>query len=264
MRRIEKTFRNLKREGRSALIPFITAGDPSLEITKSLVLEMEKKGADIVELGVPFSDPLADGPTIQAASERSLRKGTTLEKVLLTVKQLRGKTEIPLVLMTYYNPLYQFGLNRFIKEAVSKGVDGVIVPDLSPEEGEDLMRKAGKAGLALIFLLAPTSSPKRIRLVGARTKGFLYYVSLTGVTGARDNLSSTIRSSLRKIRTHTDKPIAVGFGISSPEQARAVASWAEGVIVGSALVGLIARNQKSRNLVNLVGNFVGRLSRAIK
>ena len=264
MRRIEKTFRNLKREGRSALIPFITAGDPDLEITKSLVLEMEKKGANIVELGVPFSDPLADGPTIQAASERSLRKGTTLEKVLLAVKQLRGKTEIPLVLMTYYNPVYRFGLNRFIKEAVSKGVDGVIIPDLSPEEGEDLRRKAGKAGLALIFLLAPTSSLKRIRLVGARTRGFLYYVSLTGVTGARDNLSSTIPSSLRKIRSHTDKPIAVGFGISSPEQARAVASWAEGVIVGSALVSIIARNQKSRNLVKLVGNFVGKLSRAIK
>jgi tryptophan synthase alpha chain len=261
--RIERTFENLKREGRTALIPFLTAGDPDLETTKSLVLEMEKKGADIVELGIPFSDPLADGPTIQASSERSLKKGTTLKKVLLIVKELRKKTEIPLVLMTYYNPVYQFGLNRFVKEAVRNGVDGVIVPDLSPEEGENLRKKAEKEGLALIFLLSPTSSLKRIRLVAEKTKGFLYYVSLAGVTGARDKLSSTIRSSLAKIRGWTDKPIAVGFGISRPEQAREIASWAQGVIVGSALVNIIAKNQKNKNLVKLVGDFISKLNKGV-
>jgi tryptophan synthase alpha chain len=262
--RIERTFENLKKEGRAALIPFITAGDPSLETTKSLVLEMEKRGADIIELGIPFSDPLADGPTIQASSERSLKRGTSLEKVLLAVKELRKKTEIPLVLMTYYNPVYQFGLDRFIKEMLKNGVDGAIIPDLSPEEGENLRKKTAKEDLALVFLLAPTSSLRRMRLIAEKTKGFLYYVSLTGITGARNELSSTIRSSLVKIRRYTDKPVAVGFGISKPEQVREVASWAQGVIVGSALVNIIARNQRNKNLVKLVGDFISRLSQATK
>ena len=264
MSRIGEKFEELRLKGEKAFIAFITAGDPDLETTGSLVMELEKRGVDIIELGVPFSDPLADGPTIQAASERALKNKVCLKDILGLVKNLRGRMESPLVLMTYYNPVYKYGLEKFAGDAARAGVDGVIIPDLPPEEGKELKAHAGKVGLDTIFLVAPTSTPERIKLVAENSTGFIYYVSLTGVTGARDKLTGTIKPTLRKIRRFTKKPVAVGFGISKPYQVREVASFAEGVIVGSAIVRKIEENLGHRGLTRQVGSFVERLVRAAK
>jgi len=234
--RIEKLFKKLKTQNKKAFIPYIMAGDPSIEKTKEIVLMFEECGADIVEIGVPFTDPLADGPTIQRAAERALENGVTLKKVIALVKDLRQKTKIPLVLMTYYNPVFKYGEERFIADAKDAGVDGVIIPDLPPDEAGEFTRLAKNAAIASIFLLAPTSTEDRIRKVASASTGFIYYVSITGITGAQLLLDSSIEKAITGIRRITDKPIAVGFGVSTPDEAKAVAGVSNGVIIGSAIV----------------------------
>jgi tryptophan synthase alpha chain len=235
--RIQETFEALKGRGEKALIPYIMAGDPSLAVTESLVLALEQGGADLIELGVPFSDPIADGPVIQQAAERALHSGTTLKKILSTVTNLRKTTSIPLILMAYYNTIMAMGIEPFCALAVQAGVDGLIVPDLPPEES-DLLYDAARAagGPVMIFLLAPTSTADRRRAVMKRTHGFIYYVSLTGITGAKLTDLSRVRQSVEHLQHTSRKPVAVGFGIASADQAREVAQFADGVIIGSALV----------------------------
>ncbi|MBI3353488.1 MAG: tryptophan synthase subunit alpha [Nitrospirae bacterium] len=256
MSRIEKVFKKLKDNNQKALIPFITAGDPDLDKTGELVMAMEKAGADIIELGVPFSDPIADGPIIQRASYRALKGGVSLRKILGLVKDLRRETSVPIVLMTYYNPVFKYGLSEFVKDAVGEGVDGIIVPDLPPEEGRGIIEEGMKAGLDTIFLIAPTSTRERIKMISALSRGFIYYVSLTGVTGARESLPTEVEESVKRIKKAADKPIAVGFGISTAEQAKRISSFADGVIIGSAIVGLIERNTGNPDLVRIVSEFV--------
>ncbi|MFH1563030.1 MAG: tryptophan synthase subunit alpha [Nitrospirota bacterium] len=258
--RIDLKFKELLAKGQKALITFITAGDPNLELTYELVLEMERSGADIIELGVPFSDPLADGPVIQAASERALKNGTTLTKVLDLVKTLRNTTQVPIALLSYYNPIYKYGVAQFVKDAGDVGVDGVIIPDLPPEEAGELKHESESKNMATIFLLAPTSTPARIRLISHASTGFIYYVSLTGITGMRAGLEGTLEDSLRQIRLITNKPIAVGFGISTKEQVHKVTSIADAAIVGSAIVNLIGKHGKDPQLVEIIGDFVATLS----
>ncbi len=235
-------FRKLKKQGKKAFIPYTMAGDPSLEKTKDTVLLFEQCGADIVELGVPFSDPLADGPTIQRASERAIRNGVTLRQVIGLVKEIRQETRIPLVLMTYFNPVFRYGTGNFIKDAVHAGADGVIIPDLPPEEAEDVIKLSKEARLDTIFLLAPTSTNDRIRKVTRASSGFIYYVSITGITGSGLLLDGSMEALISQIRKYTKKPVAAGFGISTPEDASAVSKIADGVIVGSAIVRRLHAN----------------------
>jgi tryptophan synthase alpha chain len=265
MSRIKNTFNRLKKKNETALIPYVMAGDPNLATTKTLILEMEKAGCDIVELGAPFSDPLADGPTIQKAAIRSLKNHTSIADVLGLVADVRTESRIPLILMTYYNLIFHYGEERFVKDAVAAGLDGVILPDLPPEEAGTLVPLAKKAGLDTIFLLAPTSTDERIKLVCKVSQGFVYYVSLTGVTGARaGSVQSSVADSLHKIKRVTDKPVAVGFGISSPDQAAQVAQWgADGVIVGSALVKVIEENTGSPELIAKAAAFVKALKQGV-
>lgn len=260
MNRIDKKFIQLKKEGRKAFIAFITAGYPDLATTARLVLELERKGADIIELGVPFSDPMADGPIIQASSEYSLKKGTNLVKILDLVKRLRKDTALPICLMTYYNPVFCFGDKPFVDKALACGVDGVIIPDLPPEEASEFIRYANKKGLANICFVAPTSSKARIKTISRVAKGFIYYVSLTGVTGERQTIAGDLKTNLAKIKRVTCKPVCVGFGISSATQARQVQRICDGIIVGSAIVKKIKENIGRSDLVKRVGNFVGRLN----
>jgi tryptophan synthase alpha chain len=236
--RIGKKFDQLKREKRKALITFITAGDHSLDFTRRLVPEMAAAGADIIELGVPFSDPMADGPTIQLSSERSLASGTTLSAILATVKNIRQDCDVPLLLMGYYNPVFVYGVERFCADAADAGVDGVLLVDLPPEESAGFSRLAAAAGLDLISLLTPTSDLSRIRKVKKIGRGFIYYVSVAGVTGARATVAQDIGAMVKMIRETASLPVAVGFGISTPAQAAAVAQLADGAVVGSALVKL--------------------------
>lgn len=244
--RIQATFAQLHARGEKALIPYIMAGDPTLAMTESLVLALEQGGADLIELGVPFSDPIADGPVIQQAAERGIHSGTTLKKILATVTNLRKKTSIPLILMAYYNSLMAMGIKDFCANAVQAGVDGVIVPDLPPEESDLLYHAAQAAGGPVsIFLLAPTSTAERRRVVIQRSHGFIYYVSLTGITGAKLTDLSQVRQSVQQLQQTSRKPVAVGFGIASAEQAREVGQFADGVIIGSALVRHIGEHHSA-------------------
>ncbi|MBI3603175.1 MAG: tryptophan synthase subunit alpha [Nitrospirae bacterium] len=261
--RLERKFGDLRAKGEKALIAYIMAGDPSLHETEALVLQLEQSGADIIELGVPFSDPIADGPVIQKAAERALRSGTSLRKILQTVASLRSKTQIPLVLMAYYNTIYALGEAAFCKRAVEAGVDGVIVPDMPPEEAGPLEAVAEQTGLQTIFLLAPTSTPARRTVVARRSRGFLYYVSLTGITGAKLTNLAEVRRNVAKIRRATDVPVAVGFGIATPQDAAQVAGIADGVIVGSAIVRQVGEHQHDPGLPERVGRFVRSLKAAI-
>lgn len=238
MGRIADTFTKLQREGKKALVTFITAGDPDLETTGRLIPILGAAGADIIELGVPFSDPMADGPVIQLASERALAAGTTLEGILALVRNVRLTTQIPLVLMGYYNPILQYGPERFVKDAACAGVDGVLLVDLPPEEAAGFRKIADAAGITTIFLLTPTSDDARMRKVSTLGSGFLYYVSVTGVTGARQQVDVSVADRVSEIRTRTKLPVVVGFGVSTPEQAAQIAPCADGVVVGSALVKL--------------------------
>ena len=239
MSRIQKRFEWLKSNSEKALVAFITAGDPDLDTTRDLFPAIEEGGADIIELGVPFSDPLADGPVIQAASQRSLKSGTTLKKIIQLVRDIRQSSQLPIVLMTSFNPVFVYGQEAFVKDAVEAGVDGVIIPDLPPEEAGDFDALAQAKALDVIYLLAPTSTPDRIEMVGTRSRGFIYYVSLTGVTGTRNSLAKSVEEKVTRIKQATSLPVLIGFGISGPQQARAASKCSDGVIVGSAIVRMI-------------------------
>ncbi len=234
--RITGKFKEILRKEGKAFIPYIMAGDPNIGRTRELIRMLEECGADIIELGVPFSDPLADGPTIQKAAQRALDEGVTLKKVIELVGSVRMNTQIPIILMTYYNPIFKYGEERFAHEASAAGVDGIIVPDLPPEEAGNLIKHAGKSGLDTIFLLAPTSTDDRILKVAKASTGFIYYVPITGITGSKLSMAPSVGSHIAKIRSVTGKPIAVGFGISTPEEAAGISLLADGVIVGSAIV----------------------------
>lgn len=263
-KRIDAVFAALKQKKEKALIAFITAGDPDFAVTKDIVLTLEKNGADIIELGIPFSDPMADGPTIQASSERALKNGATLDGVLKTVKEIRKASEIPIVLFGYYNPILSYGLKKFARDARLAGADGALVVDLPPEEAGDFKKELDNVNMDLIFLLTPTSDDERMKLVAKRASGFIYFVSVTGVTGARAALSSGVESHVKKIKRHfTDLPVGVGFGVSTPEQAGQIAHFADGVVVGSAIINIIAKNKKTGDMLNEAGAFVAGLKKGM-
>jgi tryptophan synthase alpha chain len=261
--RIDRAFADLRTAGRKGLIPFLAAGDPSLDTTEQLVLEFAAQGADIIELGVPFSDPLADGVVNQRAYQRALAAGVTLPRILETVKRIRTRSDVPVVLMSYLNPIHRYGLKAFPTAARDAGVDGLIISDCPPEEMAEFQSNLEQAGVHAVLLLAPTSSAERIRRISAHAGGYLYYVSLRGVTGTRDALPPDLAEGIGRIRQVTKKPLAVGFGISTPEQASAVAKLADAVIVGSAIVARIESALNKPDLVLSVGAFVQTLRTAI-
>ncbi len=252
MTRITRRFQQLKAEGRKAFIPYITLGDPDLETSLRLVLALEKAGADIIELGVPFSDPLADGPVIQRAAERALAGGCNLRKTLAMVRELRTHTEIPLLLFSYYNPLYAYGFETLSEQARQCGLDGFLITDLSVEEAPGPVDVMIRNGLDSIFLAAPTSTEERIRKIAALSKGFIYAVSRTGV---QNSLSGELGSLMDRLRRFSSLPVAVGFGISRPEQVREAARMTDGVVVGSAIVSCIEENLGSPRLPEIVADF---------
>ena len=263
MNRIEDRFARLRKQRQKGLVVYIGAGDPTLEATRQLALEFDRIGVDILELGVPFSDPLADGLVNQLAAQRGLESGTTPPRVLETVAAIRRHSQIPIVLYIYFNLVHRHGLERFIQDAAQAGVDGLLVLDLPPEEAgryEVLMREAD---LCNIYLVAPTTPEERMELIVKRGKGFIYYVSREGVTGMQSKIADTITEMTSRIRAHTDLPIAVGFGISTPEQAAAAARSAEAVVVGSAIVNQIAQLGNSREMVAEVGRFVSQLAQTV-
>ncbi len=264
MNRITERFAQLQSAGQKGLIVYIGAGDPDLEATRRLALAFEKAGVDVLELGVPFSDPLADGLVNQLAAQRGLRSGTTPAKVLAAVAGLRLEARIPIVLYIYFNLIYHYGLERFIEDAARAGVDGLLVLDLPPEEAAAYESRMAEAGLAVIYLVAPTTPEDRVEKIVKRGSGFVYYVSREGVTGMQTQVSDTISSRVELIRAHTPLPVAVGFGISNPEQAKAVAAVADAIVVGSAIVNQIALHGQQPDLVPRVAGFVEALARAIK
>ena len=257
--RITQKFQELKESKKKAFIVFITAGDPNLKATRDLVLALEKNGADIIELGVPFSDPLADGPTIQAASQRSLKNNVNLNKILNLVAEIRKSSQIPIALMSYYNPIFKFGEKKFIEQAVSRGVDGVIVPDLPLEEGKELSLLAKRNGVVNILFLSLTTTVKRMKRIVDAASGFIYFVSLTGTTGARESIPLEVIQKIKAVKKLTDKPVCVGFGISTPEHVRLMNQAADGVIVGSAVVNQIHANAADSDLISRVSDFVKNL-----
>jgi tryptophan synthase alpha chain len=261
--KLDRTFTQLRQKGEKALITYVMAGDPSLQDTEQLVVELEQAGADIIELGVPFSDPIADGPVIQQAAERALRAGTSLRAILSMVAGLRKKTQVPLVLMAYYNSIHAFGPERFCQEAAQAGIDGLILPDMPPDEAGPLKVPAAAAGLPLIYLLAPTSTAERRTFVARQSQGFVYYVSLTGITGAKLVNLDDVGKNVEKIKKVTHVPVAVGFGVATPEDAAKVAAIADGVIVGSAIVKQIAAHQQKPDMVKQVAAFVCSLKTAM-
>ena len=241
MSRIADRFEALKAEGRGGLVTFVTAGDPDLDTSREILFGLAAAGADLIELGMPFSDPMADGPAIQAGSLRALKGGMTLKKTLALVAEFRKRdNETPVVLMGYYNPIYIYGTDAFTADAKAAGVDGLIIVDLPPEEVHEIEGPARAAGIDIIYLTAPTSDDARLPVVVARASGFVYYVSITGITGTRSAAIGDIQSAVERIRRHTDLPIGVGFGIKTPEQAAEIASVANAAVVGSALVDIIA------------------------
>lgn len=259
MGRIEATFARLRAAGQRALVPYFTAGDPSLEVTRQLVEEAAARGADVIELGLPFSDPLADGPTIQRAGERALAGGASLAKLLPVVATLRGQVAAPLVLMTYLNPLHRYGIEAATRDLARAGFAGLIVPDVPVEESRPLARAAAGAGLDLVQLAAPTSGPARLRRIARESRGFIYLVALTGITGERAELPPDLVALIRDLRAVTTKPICVGFGISTPAHVAEVVRHADGAIVGSAIVRQIEALQGDRALVRKVGEFIAAL-----
>jgi tryptophan synthase alpha chain len=264
MNRIVERFDRLKKTGQKGFVVYIGAGDPNLEATRQLALAFDQAGVDVLELGVPFSDPLADGLVNQLAAQRGLESGTTPVKVLETVRAIRKDSQVSVVLYIYFNLIHRHGFKKFIEDAASAGVDGLLVLDLPPEESENYEAMMRAAGLCVIYLVAPTTPDDRIELIVKRGTGFIYYVSREGVTGMQIKISDTIGQMTAKIRAHTQLPVAVGFGISNPEQARAVAASAEAIVVGSAVVNQIAQHGKSRDLVPKVTEFVQKLVTAIK
>jgi tryptophan synthase alpha chain len=264
MNRIVERFARLKREGKKGFIVYVGAGDPNLDATRRLALAFDQAGVDVLELGVPFSDPLADGLVNQLAAQRGLESGTTPPKVLKTVAAIRRDSQIPIVLYIYFNLIHKVGLDRFIKVAAKAGVDGLLVLDLPPEESDNYESLMRRAGLCHIYLVAPTTPEDRMELIVKRGAGFIYYISREGVTGMQTSVASNLASQVAKIRAHTNLPVAVGFGISNPKQAKLVASSSDAVVVGSAVVNQIAGHGKSPELVKRVGAFVKSLVSAVK
>jgi tryptophan synthase alpha chain len=259
MTRIGKLFENLKRDGRKGLIAYLTAGDPSPARTPELVEALVRGGADLVELGVPFSDPIADGPVIQRAGERALKAGTTLHKVLEIAKDIRRRSEVPLLLFTYLNPVVRYGLDRLAQDAAECGIDGCLLTDASVEEAHEYVGAMHKHGLDTVFLAAPTSTERRLKLVAKYSTGFVYLVSRTGVTGEQVSLSTAVAPLVRAMRAVTDLPLAVGFGISRPEHVAELATQVDAVVVGSALVRVIEKNLDNPKLAQELEAFVRQL-----
>lgn len=264
MNRIVARFSELKSKGQKGFVIYIGGGDPDLETTRQLALAFDQAGVDVMEIGVPFSDPLADGLVNQLAAQRGLESGTTPPKILSTVAAIRQKSQIPIVFYVYFNVLHKYGLKRFIQDSAQAGVDGLLVLDLPPEESENYEALMREAGLCVIYLVAPTTPAERIQFIVPRGSGFVYYVSREGVTGMQAKVSDTIAERTALIRQHTTLPIAVGFGISNPEQAKTVAANADAIVVGSAVVNQIAALGKSPDLVPRVQAFVQSLVQAIK
>lgn len=262
MGRIEAKFADLKRGDRRGLIPFITAGDPDLQTTELLLAELARAGADLIEVGVPFSDPVADGPVIQRASERALRNGVTLPVLLDSLGASRRRIEIPIVLFSYFNPLLQFGLERLASAARTAGVDGILVTDLVPEEASDWEKILQANAIDPIFLVAPTTSDARLKQITARARGFIYAISRTGVTGARQEMESAAEALVRRVRDCTDLPVAVGFGVTTAQHVRDVWRYADAAVVGSAIVQEIERSGSDGQVVRRAGEFVRGLLRA--
>jgi tryptophan synthase alpha chain len=268
--RIDRRFAELKTEGRAALVTFLTAGDPDPETSLALVQALPAAGADVIELGMPFTDPMADGPAIQMSSQRALKAGQTLKKTLELVRAFRGVDDAtPLVLMGYYNPIYVYGVDRFLRDAKSAGVDGLIIVDLPPEEDEELCLPALKAGLNFIRLATPTTDDKRLPAVLANTSGFVYYVSITGITGAATPDAGKVAAAVARIKRHTKLPVAVGFGVRTAEQAAGIASGADGVVVGSALVSVLKgsldlNDKATEKTVSGVVDLVAALARSVR
>ena len=265
MNRIDKKFQELRNQGAKAFMPYLCAGDPNPELTSKLLLTLEAAGADLIELGVPFSDPIADGPTVQRASERALTHHISLQQILEIVRSVRKQTDIPIAIMSYYNPIFRMGEDAFCQAAQDAGVDGVIIPDLPPEQAQLLLEVAPNYNLATIFLVAPTSPRERMQLIASVSTGFIYCVSVTGVTGARAMLSDEIAPMIAELRKHTDKPLSVGFGVSTPDQATQIAQIADGVIVGSAIVNVIEENiDDEAKLLTAVKQFASDLANGVK
>jgi tryptophan synthase alpha chain len=268
--RIEKRFEALQKEGRAALGAFITAGDPDYDTGLEILLGLADAGADMIEFGVPFSDPMADGPAIQASSLRALKAGMTLKKTLDMVRAFRKKDDTtPIVLMGYYNPIYIYGVDAFLKDAVAAGVDGLIVVDLPPEEEGELCLPAIEAGLNFIYLAAPTTDDARVPRVVEHASGFIYFVSITGITGTKSVVAKDVAGHVARIKRHTKLPVAVGFGIRTPEQAAEIARIADGAVVGSALVDVVAKNldKNGKAMSGLAGkvlDLVGQLAQGVR
>ena len=262
--RISGLFERCRADGRKAFIAYITAGDPSPAHTTRLVLALERGGVDLIEVGVPFSDPIADGPVIQRASDRALRAGTNLAQVLNIVREIRRDSQIPLLLFSYMNPLLRHGFERLGAEAADAGVDGVLLTDLSIEEGQEPAAKLRAHGLDTVFLAAPTSTERRLRLIAERSSGFIYLVSRTGVTGEQQSLASSARTLTQKMRELTDLPLAIGFGVSTPDQVAEVAQLADGVVIGSAIVRFIEGNAEAPDLPERLEKFVSELTAPLR
>lgn len=262
MSRLTTRFSELQSHGAKALVTFITAGDPDIATTERTIILLEQAGADVIELGVPFSDPMADGPTIQLSSERALAAGTTLADILALVARTRTRSQIPIILMGYLNPIHAYGYERFCRDAAGAGVDGVLLVDMPPEESKELLASARACGIDIIFLLTPTSDAARIATVNRLGRGFVYYVTVTGVTGARQAISASLSDELDTIMRQVTLPVMAGFGISTPQQAAEVAALADGVVVGSAIVRLFER-YSGAELERELSRFVAELKLAI-
>ena len=263
MSRIDQTFARTRAANRAAFVAYLSAGDPDLPTTPALVAALEAAGADIIELGLPFSDPLADGVVNQMAADRALRAGATTRGVLQTIETIRKTTQIPIVLFTYLNPVYNYGFEAFHRDAASAGADGILALDLPPDEAARNHEMLRHEGLQQIRLIAPTTPPERLPLIASQAEGFIYYVSRAGVTGVQDNLSTDIGPQVAAIKAHTDVPVAVGFGIHRPDQAAAVARSADGVVVGSALVRIVEQNAGAKDLPQKLHDFAAPIAAAI-
>ncbi len=264
MGRITEKFNLLRERNEKALIVYLTAGDPSLAVTKELILSLAAAGVDILEIGVPFSDPTADGPVIQAASQRALKAGTTLQSVLDLVSAIRETSPVPIVLFGYYNPIFAYGTKKFAQAAETAGVDGVLVVDLPHEEAQELRKYTDAHSIDFISLVAPTTGMARLRLIAAEAAGFLYYISITGVTGTAAPKIEDIKQEVSKIRKITKLPLAVGFGISNPKQASEIARFADGIVIGSAVVRLIDENKNNNNLIEIVSKYGREIKDALR
>ncbi len=264
MNRIDSTFRALRAQRRAALIPFLTAGDPDMGTTRELLRAAADSGADLIEIGVPFSDPTADGPVLQRSLEIGLRAGASLHRVLELVADFRRASEVPVVLYGYYNPIFHYGAQRFATDARRAGVDGLLVVDLPPEDADELLMWTKPADLHIIFLLAPTSGPERVRKIVRLARGFIYYVSVTGVTGVRPMLVESVRPAVERLRAATELPIGVGFGITTPEQAAAVAAFADAAVVGSAIMRVVDQHRDTPRVVPEVAAFIRRLKEGMR